>query len=132
MIQMFGIALGINHFRKLLLTHSQFSGLPLTCLSDSLHPGGSPSLIKDCLQLVQVFLRNTSHGTGSLAVKITSKALEHVIKMPLFPFPDPSGFRMVVFSVVIMVVVLFFRKGIMGDRELWELGSRRGAKGGRK
>ena len=40
------------------------------------------------------------------------------------------GFRMVVFSVVIMVVVLFFRKGIMGDRELWELGARRGAKGG--
>ena len=29
-----------------------------------------------------------------------------------------SGFRMVVFSVVIMVVVLFFRKGIMGDGEL--------------
>ena len=32
-----------------------------------------------------------------------------------------SGFRMVVFSVVIMVVVLFFRKGLMGDRELWNL-----------
>ena len=32
-----------------------------------------------------------------------------------------SGFRMVVFSVVIMVVVLFFRRGLMGDRELWEL-----------
>ena len=32
-----------------------------------------------------------------------------------------SGFRMVVFSVIIMVVVLFFRKGIMGDRELWDL-----------
>lgn len=31
-----------------------------------------------------------------------------------------SGFRMVVFSVVIMVVVLFFRKGIMGDRELFQ------------
>ena len=28
------------------------------------------------------------------------------------------GFRMVVFSVIIMVVVLFFRKGIMGDKEL--------------
>ena len=28
------------------------------------------------------------------------------------------GFRMVVFSVVIMVVVLFFRKGIMGNKEL--------------
>ena len=35
-------------------------------------------------------------------------------KLPLLH----SGFRMVVFSVVIMVVVLFFRKGIMGDREL--------------
>ncbi len=32
-----------------------------------------------------------------------------------------SGFRMVVFSIVIMVVVLFFRRGIMGDRELWNL-----------
>jgi len=29
-----------------------------------------------------------------------------------------SGFRMVAFSVVIMVVVLFYRQGIMGDREL--------------
>ena len=29
-----------------------------------------------------------------------------------------NGFRLVVFSIVIMVVVLFFRKGIMGDREL--------------
>ena len=29
-----------------------------------------------------------------------------------------NGFRMVVFSVVIMVIVLFFSKGIMGDREL--------------
>ena len=48
-------------------------------------------------------------------------------KVPLLA----PGFRMVAFSVVIMVVVLFFRKGIMGDRELWELGNRRGAKGGR-
>ena len=29
-----------------------------------------------------------------------------------------NGFRMVVFSVVIMVIVLFFSQGIMGDREL--------------
>ena len=32
-----------------------------------------------------------------------------------------SGFRMVVFSVVIMIIVLFFSKGIMGERELtWD------------
>lgn len=37
------------------------------------------------------------------------------------------GFRMVVFSIVIMIVVLFFRKGLMGDKELWELGRKRKA-----
>ena len=31
------------------------------------------------------------------------------------------GFRMVVFSIIIMVVVLFFRRGIMGELELWDL-----------
>ena len=31
-----------------------------------------------------------------------------------------SGFRMVVFSIIIMAVVLFFRKGIMGDCELFQ------------
>lgn len=31
-----------------------------------------------------------------------------------------SGFRMVVFSVVIMIIVLFYRRGIMGDKE-WSL-----------
>ena len=38
-----------------------------------------------------------------------------------------NGFRMVVFSVVIMIVVLFFRKGIMGDKEFTDLFFRRKA-----
>ena len=36
-----------------------------------------------------------------------------------------NGFRMAVFSVVIMIIVLFFRKGIMGDKELPDLLDRR-------
>ena len=36
-----------------------------------------------------------------------------------------NGFRMVVFSVVIMIVVLFFRTGIMGDKELPDLFKKR-------
>lgn len=37
-----------------------------------------------------------------------------------------NGFRLVVFSVIIMIVVLFFRKGIMGEREITDLfGSRK-------
>jgi len=39
-----------------------------------------------------------------------------------------SGFRMVVFSVVIMIVVLFFRRGIMGDKELPDLFRKRPGK----
>ena len=38
---------------------------------------------------------------------------------------------MVVFSVIIMIVVLFFRRGIMGDKELPDLFSRRAGKKGR-
>ncbi|MDD3346554.1 branched-chain amino acid ABC transporter permease [Oscillibacter sp.] len=39
-----------------------------------------------------------------------------------------NGFRMAAFSVIIMAIVLFFRKGIMGDRELPDLLDRRGRK----
>ena len=41
-----------------------------------------------------------------------------------------NGFRMAVISVIIMVVVLFFRKGIMGDKELPDLLRRHTKKGG--
>jgi len=44
---------------------------------------------------------------------LDSELIIGTFKMPLLR----SGFRMVVFSVIIMIVVLFFRKGIMGDRE---------------
>ena len=36
-----------------------------------------------------------------------------------------NGFRMVVLSVIIMCIVLFFRKGLMGDKELPDLLGRR-------
>ena len=39
-----------------------------------------------------------------------------------------DGFRMVVFSIVIMIVVLFFRKGIMGTKELPDLFKKRKVK----
>jgi len=40
------------------------------------------------------------------------------------------GFRMVVFSIFIMIVVLFFRKGLMGDKEFPDLLKRLRAKRG--
>ena len=47
--------------------------------------------------------------------------LKNGFKVPLLR----NGFRMVVFSVVIMIVVLFFRRGLMGDKELPDLFRRR-------
>ena len=52
--------------------------------------------------------------------------LSNGFKVPLLR----NGFRMVVFSIVIMIVVLFFRKGIMGNRELPDLFKRK-PKGGK-
>ncbi len=44
-----------------------------------------------------------------------------------------NGFRLVIFSVIIMIVVLFFRRGIMGTKELPDLFRRKKAvKGGAK
>ena len=43
-----------------------------------------------------------------------------------------EGFRMVVFSVIIMVVVLFFRRGIMGGKELTSLFRRRKKSAGKE
>ena len=50
-------------------------------------------------------------------------------KLPLLR----TGFRMVVFSIIIMLVVLFFRKGLMGDKEISDLIRRRrkNVKGGK-
>ena len=47
---------------------------------------------------------------GWLVYFVISRSLE----LPLLR----NGFRMVVFSIIIMIVVLFFRRGIMGDQEL--------------
>ena len=47
---------------------------------------------------------------GWLVYFVISRSL----KLPLLR----NGFRMVVFSIIIMIVVLFFRRGIMGDKEL--------------
>ena len=44
---------------------------------------------------------------------LDNEAYIGAFKVPLLR----NGFRMVVFSVIIMIVVLFFRKGIMGERD---------------
>ena len=66
------------------------------------------------------------HSPASLAISIGALA---ILAWDVWFLASPSGklpllrngFRMVVFSIVIMIVVLFFRNGIMGDKELPDL-----------
>lgn len=53
---------------------------------------------------------------------MVAASLDQVQHIGSFQVPlVKAGFRMVVFSVILMVVVLFFRKGIMGDKEFnWD------------
>ncbi|GKX65953.1 branched-chain amino acid ABC transporter permease [Inconstantimicrobium mannanitabidum] len=44
--------------------------------------------------------------------------MEKPIDLFLFKFTGISGLRMVVFSVLLMIIVLFFRNGIMGTKEI--------------
>ena len=62
-------------------------------------------------------------GLASLAIIgwLISFQLSSVMQMPLMR----NGFRAVVFSFIIMCVVLFFSRGIMGTRELPDLFRRR-------
>ena len=64
---------------------------------------------------------------------LDNEAYIGAFKVPLLR----NGFRMVVFSIIIMIVVLFFRRGIMGDREISLAGlakrlTRRSVKGGKE
>ena len=65
--------------------------------------GGIGSISGSCIGCSEWWLRFLDNETYIGAFKV-----------PLLR----TGFRMVVFSVIIMIVVLFFRKGIMGTREL--------------
>ena len=73
----------------------------------------------------KVLFGRSAVGPSLLALAVLAWDVYFVIspklKLPLMR----SGFRMVVFSVVIMVMVLFFREGIMGDKELPDLFGKR-------
>jgi branched-chain amino acid transport system permease protein len=54
---------------------------------------------------------------GAVLLWLIYFAVTGQTKVPLLR----NGFRMVVFSVIIMIIVLFFRRGIMGTKELPDL-----------
>jgi len=137
-------AMGINlfHHKELAFTISSFfagiGGALLAMYQSSLQANSFKSSMTYEILLIVVI-----GGLGSVSGSVIASFLFIACSEWWLRFLDSQtfigdfqvpllspGFRMVVFSVVIMLVVLFFRRGIMGDRELWEIGRRRGAKGG--
>ncbi len=82
--------------------------------------GGIGSISGSCIASF-LYLATSEWWLRFLDSEIT---LQNGFKAPLLR----NGFRMVVFSIVIMIVVLFFRRGIMGDKELPDLFWKRKAK----
>lgn len=82
--------------------------------------GGIGSISGSCIASF-LYLATSEWWLRFLDTEIT---LESGFKIPLLR----NGFRMVVFSIVIMIVVLFFRRGIMGDKELPDLFRKKKAK----
>ena len=82
--------------------------------------GGIGSISGSCIASF-LYLATSEWWLRFLDSEIT---LSNGFKVPLLR----NGFRMVVFSVVIMIVVLFFRRGIMGDKELPNLFMKRKTK----
>lgn len=128
-------AMGINLARTKILAFvisSFFAGIGGALLAQYL--GAITSTTFPVKLTYDILLIVVIGGMGSVTGSIISSFLviaskewwlrfldqEHYIgsfKVPLLK----SGFRMVVFSVVLMVVVLFFRRGIMGNTEFsWD------------
>lgn len=128
-------AMGINlskHKQLSFIISSFFAGIGGALLAmylGAITPSTFPlKLTYDILLIVVI------GGLGSVTGSVIASFLVIACKEWLFRFLDVetyiggikvpllrSGFRMVVFSIVLMIVVLFFRQGIMGDKEFsWD------------
>ena len=124
-------AMGINlaHHKKIAFVVSSFfagiSGALLAMYQTTIQA----SMFKSAMTY-EILLIVVIGGNGSITGSCISSFLFIALSEWLLRFLDNetyigdfhvpflrAGFRMVVFSIVIMIIVLFFRKGIMGEKE---------------
>lgn len=132
-------AMGINlahHKRMAFVISSFFAGIGGGMLA--MYMGTVQALSFKSAMTYEILLIVVMGGIGSITGSVITSflyiaSLEWLLRgldsgaflglsLPIFK----NGFRMAIVSVIIMVVVLFFRKGIMGDRELPDLFKPRG------
>ena len=128
-------AMGINlahHKRLSFIISSFFAGISGALMAMFL--GAVTSTTFNIAMTYYILLIVVIGGMGSVTGSVISAFIVIASKEWLLRFLDTemyigafqvpllkSGFRMVVFSVILMIVVLFFRRGLMGNREFsWE------------
>lgn len=127
------IAMGINTFKIKTMAFSTSAffegvgGALLACLLTSTSPDQFTFLLTFQL-LIIIVLGGLGSTTGSIigAVLVIGGAewlrfLDESMNIFGFTTPAMPGLRMVVFSLVLILVMLFAREGIMGKRELKDL-----------
>lgn len=125
-------AMGINlYFHKQLsfVTSSFFAGIGGALLA--MYQGSIQAATFKSSMTYEILLIVVIGGMGSISGSVLAsflfvaasewwlRFLDNELYIGAFKVPLlRSGFRMVVFSVIIMAVVLLYRRGIMGDKEL--------------
>ncbi|QHI72739.1 branched-chain amino acid ABC transporter permease [Aminipila terrae] len=128
-------AMGINlakHKQMSFIISSFFAGIAGALLA--MYLGAITSTTFPIMLTYNILLIVVIGGIGSISGSIISAFLVTAAKEWWLRFLDQTmviagihvpflrtGFRMVVFSIILMVVVLFWRKGIMGQKEItWD------------
>ncbi|GKT10398.1 branched-chain amino acid ABC transporter permease [Desulforhabdus sp. TSK] len=123
-------AMGVDPFRHLLLAFlisAFFSGVAGGLLAH-LITTISPSLFTFFLTfnlLIMIVVGGLGSTTGAVLGAMlfawggeALRIVESPMNLGLFTIPGIPGMRMVIFSVILMVVIIFVRRGIMGQKEL--------------
>ncbi len=123
-------AMGVDPFKHLLLAFlisAFFSGVAGGLLAH-LITTISPSLFTFFLTfnlLIMIVVGGLGSTTGAVIGAMlfawggeALRIVESPMNLGLFTIPGIPGMRMVIFSVILMVVIIFVRRGIMGQREL--------------
>lgn len=123
-------AMGVDPFRRLMLAFlisAFFSGIAgglLAHLITTISPGLFTFILTFNL-LIIIVVGGLGSTTGAVIGAVlfawggeALRIVERPMQIGSFTIPGIPGMRMVIFSLILMLVILFARKGIMGRREL--------------
>ncbi len=123
-------AMGVDPFRRLMLAFlvsAFFSGIAgglLAHLITTISPGLFTFLLTFNL-LIMIVVGGLGSTTGAIIGAVlfawggeALRIVEQPMEIGPFTIPGIPGMRMVIFSLILMLVILFLRKGIMGRSEI--------------